>query len=287
MQQRIGFIGQGFIGKNSADDFVERGYEVVRYALEAEYAGNRAAIAGCDIVFVAVPTPTTPEGFDSSALEAVLPLVGEGSVAIIKSTILPGTTRRLQEQFPTITLMHAPEFLREKSAAQDTRVPLRNILGVAGDDAETRAKAEEVLQLLPQAPYQVICRAEEAELIKYGGNNFLALKVVYMNLLYDAAQAVGADYDVIAEAVAADPRIGNSHMQVVDSSGHPGAVPGRGAGGHCFPKDLAAFREWYAAMVSDASGQALIRAAEEKNREFLMQSGKDHDLLAGIYGSTA
>ena len=53
----IGFIGQGFIGKNYADDFVRRGYKVVRYARGAEFAKNKIKIKECDIVFIAVPTP--------------------------------------------------------------------------------------------------------------------------------------------------------------------------------------------------------------------------------------
>lgn len=284
-EQTIGCIGQGFIGKHLADDLTERGYTVVRYALEETYCGNRDAIATCDLVFIAVPTPTTPDGFDASALEAVLPLVRAGATAVIKSTILPGTTRRLQAQFPEIILLHAPEFLREKHAATDTRAPERAIIGMVEDTAEHREAAKQALAVLPPAPHQTICRAEEAELIKYGGNCFLTLKVVYMNLIYDLAQAIGADYEVVASAMAADSRIGTSHMQVVDTSGHPGSVAGRGAGGHCFPKDLAALREVYAARVpEDDLGLALLQAAERKNQTLLRESGKDLDLLAGIYG---
>src|SRR5580692_663281 len=82
----IGFIGQGWIGKAYADNFEERGYEVVRYALEKPYIKNKDKIAECDIVFIAVWTPTTPKGFDSSVVENVLPLVGEGKIAVLKST---------------------------------------------------------------------------------------------------------------------------------------------------------------------------------------------------------
>ena len=60
MRPTIGFIGQGWIGKNYADDFEERGFEVVRYGLEPEFAENKDRIKDCDIVFVAVPTPTRP-----------------------------------------------------------------------------------------------------------------------------------------------------------------------------------------------------------------------------------
>lgn len=283
---KIGFIGQGFIGKHMADDFVERGYDVVRYALEEPYASNRDAIAECELVFIAVPTPTTPDGFDCSILESVLPLIGAGHVAIIKSTIVPGTTERLQALFPDIYLMHSPEFLREKQAAVDTRQPQRTIIGLPKRSAEYEALAKKVVAVLPPAPYELICNAAEAELIKYAGNTFLAMKVVYMNLIYDLAVATGASYATIAEAMAADPRIGTSHMQVIDSSGHQGAVAGRGAGGHCFPKDLAALREVYESLVTDdQAGQELFRALEKKNNQLLLNTGKDLDLLKGIYGS--
>lgn len=283
--KKIGFIGQGFIGKHLADDFVERGYMVVRYALEEPYVQNREALMQCDVVFIAVPTPTTPAGFDSSVLEKVLPFVKHGAIAVVKSTILPGTTKKLQAMFPDIVVLHAPEFLREKQAAEDTRSPQRNIIGIPAEEDKYREAARSVLAILPNAPYEVICKAEEAELIKYGGNCFLALKVVFMNALYDVAGAVGAEYEVVAEAMAADSRVGSSHMRVVDTSGHPGSVAGRGAGGHCFPKDWAAFRELYERVVGeDEVGIKFIKMVEEKNKELLVSTGKDLDLLAGIYG---
>jgi nucleotide sugar dehydrogenase len=285
---RLGFIGQGFIGKHMADDCEERGFVVVRYALEEPYVANRGAIADCDIVFIAVPTPTTPQGFDASALEAVLPLVSSGKVAVIKSTVLPGTTSRLASQFPDRIILHTPEFLREKTAARDTRQPERTIIGVPRKDPAYVAAAEAVLAVLPRSPYTRIVTSEEAELIKYGGNSFLAIKVIYMNLLYDLAERLGASYEVVAEAMAADSRIGGSHMKVVDDSGHLGAVLGRGAGGHCFPKDLAALRAFYAdECPDDVAGAMVLRSLEEKNNNLLRASGKDLDLLEKIYGRLA
>ncbi len=281
--KKIGFIGQGFIGKNMADDFAERGYGVVRYALEAEYVGNRAAIADCEYVFIAVPTPTTPEGFDASALISVLGLVGPGKTAVIKSTVSPGTTRKLQAEFTDIQIIHSPEFLREKSAAADTRSPERTIIGLVEKTPALEKVAKDLLSILPPAETEVICTAEEAELIKYGSNCFLAMKVVYMNLLYDMVTKVGADYEVVALGVGSDKRIGMSHTKVVDSSGKD-TVAGRGAGGHCFPKDLAAFRQAYAVFLSeDKKGNDFLQALEEKNLDLLRSSGKDLDLIEQIY----
>lgn len=281
----IGFIGQGFIGKNYADDFEKRGYQVVRYALEVPYRGNKDTIADCDYVFIAVPTPTTPEGFDSRILEATLPLVGVGKVVIIKSTTYPGTVQRLQVQFPDRFFLHSPEFLQEKTAAHDAAHPHRNIIGMAQDTEAHRLHAQTVLSMLPKAPYELIAHSTETELIKYAGNAFLFFKILFANLVYDAAQGLGIDYEVVRSGVAADPRIGPSHLHPVDASGHPGATPGRGAGGHCLIKDFAALRILYEEVVpNDPPGSALLRALEAKNAALLKDSNKDLDLLRQVYG---
>ncbi len=273
----IGFIGQGFIGKNYSDDFEARGYSVVRYAPEEPFVQNKEKIAECDIVFIAVPTPTTPEGFDYSVVRSALSLVGERKIAVIKSTILPGTTEVLQNEYLDIFVLHSPEFLREVTAGYDAAHPDRNIIGIPVDNAEYREKASEVIDILPAAPFVKICSARDAELIKYGGNNFFYVKVVYMNLLYDLAQKLGCDWETVKDAMVADPRIGSSHMNPVHDSG-------RGAGGHCFIKDFASFANIYEKRVGDIEGVNAIRAFEEKNKALLKDSNKDSDLLEGVYG---
>ncbi len=162
----IGFIGQGFIGRHMADDFAERGYRVVRYALEPAYSENKDNIAACDIVFIAVPTPTTPHGFDSSILEAVLPLVGVGKIAVIKSTMLPRTTARLQKLFPDIIVLHSPEFLREKSAREDTKSPLRNIVGMPATDVRHRVRLKWSWQYCRRGHSRLFVAPEKANLLR-------------------------------------------------------------------------------------------------------------------------
>ncbi len=281
----IGFVGQGFIGKHLADDFENRGYQTVRYALEPAYIKNKELITTCDVVFIAVPTATTPTGFDLSIIEEALSIIGDGKIAVIKSTLLPGTTINLQNRFTRITILNSPEFLREKTAKEDTEAPLRNIIGIPVDDEAHLAAAQMVMSILPASPFAKICHASEAELIKYGGNCFLAIKVVFMNMICDVANQLGVNYENVAEAMKADPRIGTSHMSVIDKSGHPGSVPGRGAGGHCFPKDLAAFRAWYQTFLGfDQLGLEVLKTIESKNNSLLRESKKDLDILQGIYG---
>lgn len=273
---KIGFIGQGWIGSNYADDFEARGYETVRYGLEEQYVDNKDLIQGCDIVLIAVPTPTTPTGFDDSIVREAIGLVGKGKVAVVKSTIVPGTTASLQKQYPDVLVMHSPEFLREASAAYDAAHPDRNIIGIPKETPEYHKAAEKVLAVLPDAPYNKIMSALEAEMVKYVGNCFLYAKVVFMNVLYDMVTSKGADWETVRAAMAKDPRIGESHTNPV----HDG---GRGAGGHCFIKDFEAFREFYKA-AERKKGDELLRAFVAYNSELLIASGKNADLLAGVYG---
>lgn len=279
----IGFIGQGFIGKNYADDFEQRSYKVVRYALEGAYAGNKDRIKECDIVFIAVPTPTTPEGFDLSIVETVISMTRVGATVIVKSTIMPGSTEHLAQKFPDRFVMHSPEFLREARAAYDAANPERNIIGIPSDTEEYRKRAEEVLAVLPSTSFSRITSARAAELVKYAGNNFLFMKVVYANLLFDLSNSLSISYDEVREMVAADSRIGPSHLSVLHASGHTDKS-GRGAGGHCFIKDFATFKELYSKQVGDTEGIALLTALQEKNKKLLRDSDKDLDLLQGVYG---
>lgn len=277
MQKKIGFIGQGWIGKNYADNFEQRGYHVVRYGKEEPYVKNEREIETCDIVFIAVPTPSTPQGFNAEALRSVLKLVGQNKIAVIKSTVYPGTTEKIQQENPGVFVMHSPEFLTEATASYDAANPTRNIMGIPVDNFEYRQKAKEVIETLPYAPYQLICSSREAELIKYGGNNWFYFKVVFINMLYDLARKHGAQYEVIKDGMAADPRIGRTHLDPIHKSG-------RGAGGHCFIKDFSAFTEAYKEMVGDELGERLLEAMRDKNIDLLVSSNKDLDLLAGVYG---
>ena len=277
---RIGFIGQGWIGKNYANDFEARGFEVIRYALEDPYRANKTKIADCDIVFIAVPTPTTTEGFDDSMIRAVLPLIGKGKTAVIKSTIIPGTTEALQKLFPDIFVLHSPEFLVEASAAYDAAHPNRNIIGTPSMEAMWQEKAESVLQILPPAPYAKVMPARDAEFVKYAGNCYLFTKVMFMNVLHDTVTAAGSDWSLVREALIHDPRIGTSHTEPVHKSG-------RGAGGHCFIKDFEAFRTMHSRMVTDEYGAALLKALKDKNIELLVNSKKDVDLLESVYGDVS
>lgn len=274
----IGFVGQGYVGKHSADDFEQRGYRTVRYSLEEEYRSYRDAIRECDIVFIAVPTPTGPAGTDTQAVEEALGLVGSGHIAVVRSTIPPGTTVRLQEQYPDVVLLFSPEFLSSRTAAYEAAHPFANIIGIPSQDAPHQAAARQVAAILPKAPFMQICSSNEAEIIKYAHNTNGYLQTVFFNLLYDMALSLDADWPEIKQAIGANPYMRDRYAEPVHQTG-------RGAGGHCFIKDFAAFRKRYQELLpDDEAGHALLRAIETKNIELLRSSGKDISLLEEVYG---
>ena len=274
----IGFIGQGFIGKNLADNFENRGYRTARFSLESKYKNNRELIQQCSIVFVAVPTPTTPKGFDYSIIDEVLHIPKEGTIVVIKSTVAPGTTEKLQKKYKKLILIHSPEFLSEATAREDTDRPFANIIGAGANTPLHKNAAKRVLEVLPKAPYFSITTSKESEIIKYSHNCSGYVQVVFFNVLYDLAKKRGADWEIIQSFLKADPFISNKYSNPVHKSG-------RGAGGHCFIKDFAAFIETFKKVTpSDKLSIQMLRSIEAKNKDLLHSSGKDLNLLAGVYG---
>ena len=274
---RIGFVGQGFVGGSYADDFDKRGYEVVRYSLEPKYIANKTKVKECPIVFVCVPTPTTPKGFDISIVEEGLRLVGKGEIAVIKSTMKPGETKKLQKKFPGIIVLHSPEFLSVATAAEDAAHPFSNIVGMPVGDAKHQEAARLVLSVLPKASFSHICTSEEAEMIKYAHNVSGFMQVLTFNALFDLASEMGANWDNIRPAIEADPMISSRYSNPIHKSG-------RGAGGACFIKDFAAFARLYAEKIPKKEGIAFLKAAEKKNIMLLTSTNKDLHLLQGVYG---
>lgn len=277
---KIGFIGQGFVGKNCADDLEGRGYVVTRYAKEKPYDANKEAIKDCDIVFIAVPTPTSSKGFDDSIVREAVSLVGKGKIVVIKSTIVPGTTKSIQEENPRIFVLHSPEFLTESTAVYDARNPSLNIIGLPIQNEIYQEKARVVLSVLPKSGYEKICLAEEAEIIKYTHNSLGYVKLIFINIVYDLAIKLGADWGVIKEVLASDPMVAtklNYHLDPIHKNG-------RGAGGHCLIKDFETFIRLYEeTFPQDVSGIGVLRGNVKKNIELLRSSGKDAQILEDVY----
>lgn len=253
-------MGVGWVGGAVARHFDDAGYAPSRYD-PPKGLGTEEDLAAADVVFVCLPTPFDERagGFDLSYVREGVASIPGSKTVVIKSTVLPGTTEALQKEFPRHRFLFNPEFLRQASADEDFRRPDRQIVGTTEAGARD---AERVMGLLPEAPFSRIIGATEAETVKYFGNCFLAMKVVFANQVFDVCERVGVDYDVVKDCAAADPRIGASHLQVV----HDGY---RGYGGSCFPKDMRAFIQLGDRVGTDL---VLLKTCERLNKEILAKN---------------
>jgi UDPglucose 6-dehydrogenase len=225
--EAIGIVGAGVVGGALLVYLREQGHDPGVFDPPRGH-GAMNALDDAGTIFVCVPTPYAPgRGFDDSYLQAAIASIRGSKTVVIKSTVLPGATQLLQQQYPQHRLMFNPEFLREATAYEDFIHPDRQIIGCT--DASV-PEAERVMALLPRAPFELICSASEAEMSKYAANAFLAVKVIYANEVFDLCHRLGIDYSAVRDIVAHDERIGGSHMDVFDA-GY------RGYGGKCLPKD--------------------------------------------------
>ena len=296
MIKKIGFIGQGFIGKSYSDDFEARGFEVVRYSLDPEYINNKDLLKECETVFIAVNAATKPSGtlrddghpktfFDDSNIKSCIPLTAVGTVIVIKSTLPPGKTIEIQKMFPDRIIFHSPEFLTEMTAQEDAKKPLRNIIGVPEMSEKNIAIASDILKMFPDSPYQKVLPSTTAELIKYGANAFLFAKILFSNVFYDIVEHHGQNWKVISEAIGVDPRIGSHNMSLHQKNDDDSKPTRRGAGRSCFIKDMAELSELYADTMPDKKKSlAVLRAMEYKNAELLQEFDRYVDILESVYG---
>lgn len=280
----IGFIGQGWIGKNYADNYEERGFQTVRYALDPKYIGNKEAIQNCEIVIIAVPTPTTPSGFDYSIVEEGINICSQASIIVIKSTLLPGTTKALQDKYPEKTIFCSPEFLSERTAALDVQRPHAHVIGIPNETEDNQIKAKKVMDTFPFAPHTQICSSTEAELIKYSRNVHGVFEILFYNMMYDLTQKIGSDYEEVKKYIQNDPLHVPRYATPVHASGHDLQHPKRGAGGHCFIKDFKAFKDFLSKSLNDDKYVKMLEGIEGKNIDLLLNSKKDLDLLESVYG---
>ncbi len=259
---QVAVMGIGWVGGTVARYFQDLGREPLLYD-PPKGLGTEADLSRPDVFFICVPTPFDPAkgGFDLSRVEQCVAAIPGEKIVVTKSTILPGSTEYLQARFPQHHLLFNPEFLREKTADADFRRPDRQIMGYT---ARSRDAAETVLGLLPPAPFTRVLPAAEAELIKYFGNAFLAMKVVFANQIFDLCEGLGLSYEQVSEGAAADPRIGPSHL-AVHCDGY------RGYGGHCFPKDVRALIQLGDRLGLDLG---LLKAVETINNGLTAASGR-------------
>lgn len=268
----IVIIGAGYVGLVSGACFADFGHQVTCVDIDAKRIANlntgkspiyepgleqllatnlaagrllfatgaNEAVAGADVVFLAVGTPTRGAdgeadlSFVHAAAREIAPILRAGAVIAIKSTVPVGTgdsvagAVRQARGADDVAIVSNPEFLREGAAIEDFKRPDRIVVGV--EDERARVVMSEVYRplYLNQAPILFTTR-RSAEITKYAANAFLAMKVTFINEMADLCEAAGGNVQDVARGLGLDRRIGPKFLNA-----------GPGYGGSCFPKDTRA-----------------------------------------------
>jgi UDPglucose 6-dehydrogenase len=261
---KISIAGVGMVG-GALYDYLKKKNDLEIFLYDkGKDLGSPEEINKGDVVFICVPTPYKEElgGFDLSYVEETCKNLEGEKVVIIKSTVLPGTTKKLQKQFTKHKFLFNPEFLVEAKAEETMEKPDRQIVGYT---EESKTFADKIMNLLPDAPYKKTMPATEAEMVKYFGNTFLSVKVIFGNQMYDICQKMDIDYNMVREAASKDPRIGPSHLDIF----HGGY---KGYGGKCLPKDTRALIQLSERLNVSID---LLKKVEEINNKLMEEQGID------------
>ena len=246
LKQKIGIFGNGFVGSavqfgfspSTGCDCEVRVYDKdpLKSVDTIEETVNKS-----DFIFLSVPTPSNKDGsMNLDIVEQALQDISEvnereDNVVLLRSTVVPGTTRRLQSKYTKLNIVFNPEFLTERSAKYDFINQSRIIVGGGeGHAFEVGATADLFRWRFGDSVSIIETDWETAELIKYMSNCFFTTKISYMNEMYQLANKCEADWEVVLDGFFRDGRVGHSHMNV---PGHDGKF---GFGGSCFPKDIQA-----------------------------------------------
>ena len=218
---------------------LERNRTAGRLRFSADVAG---AVAGAQVVFVAVGTPPRRDGgADLSAVDKVAETVAanltEEVVLVLKSTVPVGTNARVRRIVEgaahRVHVVSNPEFLKEGAAVEDFMRPDRVIVGCDEDDALARQVMARLYHPVSLAKDRIVwMNPASAELTKYVANTMLAMRISFMNEVAVLCERVGADINSVRRGVGSDARIGPKFLYA-----------GPGYGGSCFPKDVQALAD--------------------------------------------
>lgn len=233
----IGIIGYGVVGKAIAQAFESQSHYVKWYDKHIDNHTNYSDLYDCECIFVCVPTQTINGRCDILPVEDAFSKLNHlkfKGLVILKSTVPPGTTQTLIENYPNLKICFVPEFLRQDSALHDFMYSNETL--IVGSKCK---KTFDFLVDLHAPFYNNAIRISEveAEVVKYFANNFNSMRVVFANLFYEVCQKVDAEYDEVLRSATALSTIGNASYLKCNKKL-------RGFGGKCLPKDVEAFNNF-------------------------------------------
>lgn len=224
------------IYEQDLEELMQKNYKEGRLEYTTDY---KMAYKDADAIFIGVGTPEQPDGsanlsYIATVSRQIAESIEKDCLVVVKSTVPIGTNDKV-EQFikdflvndVKVEVASNPEFLAQGTAVRDTLQAKRIIIGTESKEAEK--KLMEIYE-----PFElpiVSVNRRSAEMIKYASNDFLALKISYMNDIANLCELVGANIQDVAKGMSYDPRIGANFLNA-----------GIGYGGSCFPKDTKALK---------------------------------------------
>lgn len=266
-----------------ADAYIEDYLKHKNLSLTATLDGD-SAYREAELIIIAVPTnyDDVTGHFDTRAVESILSQiqrVKSRALVVIKSTIPIGYTQKISERYPTLSILFAPEFLREGKALYDNLYPSRIIVGIPKGKEHLLSGARLFASLMQEGAIKeeipvLITGSSEAESIKLFSNTFLAIRVAYFNEIDTYAEEKGLRTADIIKGMGYDPRIGDFYNN-----------PSFGYGGYCLPKDtkqlLANYRDVPETMI-----RAVVEANETRKQYIADHIASLSPKRVGIYRLT-
>lgn len=237
------------------------------------------AYRDAEVIFIGVGTPEKSDGsanlrYVFSVARQIAQTVRGNCVVAVKSTVPIGTNERVEalinenkREEARIDVVSNPEFLSQGTAVRDTLHASRIVIGAQNDEAlQTMLRVYQDFD----AP-KLTADRKSAEMIKYASNDFLAVKISYINEIANLCELVGADVKKVALGMGLDPRIGDRFLNA-----------GIGYGGSCFPKDTKALH-WLASMndYELKSVKAAIEVNEQQKLKLVKRMRREHGVLMG------
>ena len=226
---KIGIVGFGFVGQAVEHIFKGKDNSLLIFDKFKTKDTLEDLVRESEFIFICLPTPNKGKRIDLSIIDQTLAKIAKqeesrGKIVIIKSTVIPGTTKKYAKKYKNLSFVFCPEFLREATFLKDALKQDRIVIG--SDDHNTRDKVHQLFRKRFPRTKIFLSDSTSAEVVKYMSNTFLSMKVIFANEIFDLCQKLEVNYPKIAAMVGSDKRIGEGHL---------GVTKERGFGGKCFP----------------------------------------------------